>query len=215
MTASLSLAHATFVLGALTFLIAGTTLYLARFRPGRVTLRHVPTHLEWARGGGTNEVPDLYRATLRLAASNPGAHPCILERLVIDRVEIDGPVELATDAALGEITGAPGTEVLAAVIDSGASEQFEFKFQLEGLVSSVANTTPTPDLVPLATALGQLKSLDLVIRGEYQRGTRGGTTVKTTRLTVPLPVERARRNAAEFWRGQNRSDLAELVDPTS
>lgn len=211
MIATLSLGEATFALGALTFLVAATTLYFARFRPGRIALRHVPTHLEWAKGGGINAVPDLYRVTLRLAASNPGAHPCVLERLVVDRVEVDGAPELATGAVRGEVTGAPGTEVLSAVVDPGGSKQFELKFELQGLVSTAIHTTPTPDLSPLATLLGHLERLDVVIRGDYQRTARSGASTRSATLRVLLPVKQGRQRAAEFWRGQNRPDLAELA----
>jgi len=99
--ASVSLGEATFALGVLTFLVAATTLYFARFRPGRVALHQVPTHLEWAKGGGINAVPDLYRVTLRLAGSNPGARPCVLERLAVDRLDVKGPPEFATGAVNG------------------------------------------------------------------------------------------------------------------
>jgi hypothetical protein len=209
--ASVGLGEATFVLGALTFLVAGTTLYFARFRPGQIALRQVPTHLEWAQGGGINAVPDLYRVTLRLAASNAGAHPCVLERLVVDRVDVEGPREFVTGAAKGQITGAPGTEVLSALIDPGGSKQFELKFELHGLVSTAIQTTPALDLSPLARALGDLERLDLVIRADYQRTTRRGASTRTANVRVPLPVERGREAAAEFWRQHDRSDLADLT----
>jgi hypothetical protein len=208
--AALSLSEATFVLGALTFLVAATTLYFTRFRPGRIVLHHVPTHLEWARGG-INAVPDLYRVTLRLAASNPGAHPCVLERLVIDRVESEGSPEFAETAVGGRIMGTPGTEALSALIDPGGSKQFDFSFELQGLASTAIQTTPTPDLAPLATALRHLERLDFVIRADYQRTTRRGASTRVARLRIPLPVEQGRRAAAEFWHQQNRPDLADLA----
>lgn len=201
------------VVGAVGLLLTGIALYLSHLRRGRVTLRQVPTHLEWARGGGINEVPDLYRVTVRLAANNPGANPCVLERIVVDHVDVDGPAELISGAANGQITGVAGTEVLSAVIDPSPSKQFEFKFELQGLVSSAIHTTPTPDLVPFATAIGQLEGLAVVIRGDYQQTTRRGTKSKTTTVKVLLPVEQARATAAEFWRGQGRDDLAELAEP--
>jgi hypothetical protein len=211
-TASLSLSDATFGLAALTLLVAATSLYFARFRAGRIVLRHVPTHLEWATGGGVNEVPDLYRVTLRLAASNPGAHPCVLERVVVDAVEAIGSPELATSTEKGQITGAAGTAVLSTVVDPGSSRQIEFQFELEGVVSTAAHTTPTPDLGPMASMLGGLQKLAIVIRGEYQRTTRRQQPkARSATVTVELPVNQARQHAAEFWQGQGREDLAALV----
>jgi hypothetical protein len=130
---------------------------------------------------------------------------------VVDRLDVEGPREFATTAANGKITGAPGTEVLSALIDPGTSKQFELRFELQGLVSTAIHTTPTPDLSALARALGHLKRLDVVIRGDYQRTTRRGASTRSATVRVPLPVEQGRGAAAEFWRGQNRSDLAELV----
>jgi hypothetical protein len=209
--ASLSLPEVTFVLAALTLLVAAATFYFARLRPGRVSLRHLPTHVEWAKGGGVNGVPDLSRVTVRLAASNAGAHPCVLERLTVDRVDATGAPELATGAVMGQVTGARGTEVLSAVIDPGGSKQFEFTFELEGLVSTAMHTTPTPDLSSLASQLGRLKRLRIVINGEYQRTTRRASRTKSATVEIPLPAAQGRSCAAEFWRGQKRSDLAELV----
>jgi hypothetical protein len=149
--------------------------------------------------------------TLRLAASNPGTHPCVLERLVVDRLDVKGSPEFVTGAVHGQITGAPGTEVLSALLDPGGSKQFELKFEFQGLVSTALHTTPTPDLSPLARALRQLERLDLVVRADYQSTTRHGALTRSATVRIALPVEQGRDAAAEFWRRHDRSDLADLA----
>lgn len=206
------------IVGVLTLLITGVTLYRTSFRPARLVLERVPTQLEWGRAGGVNSVPPLHEVRLRLAASNTGARLGVLERLEVDDLSVVGTSELATEATAGRIDNASTPTPLSAVIDPGESRQFDFTFEFAGLARTTFGTQPTPDLEPLATELGALRSLSFVVLGTYHRSVRFLRKQRETKRVrsprIELPVEQAQKNAAQLWADSPQTaHLADLACP--
>lgn len=169
--------------------------------------------------GGAGGVPSIDMMSLDLAISNEGARAGVITRVDLKNVSSVGWPELAEGATevgywMPTVADAgSGTKLhLPRTITAGEVGTVRLSFKLTGAVHTASNTTPTPDLAPIARGLAKLRRVDLEARVVYRRAALFGSRATTETLeTISIEGSVFRGKALSHWERAGRPDLVELA----
>jgi hypothetical protein len=163
------------IVSVVALLVAGMTSWQSAFRPAELDFEWLETS-SWASAGGTDGVPAASDLVLQLALSNLGARAGLLLRSFrLESVLSPGALAFATgnETFKIELDGAPGWPgSLPRTVEPGEVRLCEVTVKLSGALKTAieaaeSETTPTPELKPLAEMLNELQRVDLEFKWDY------------------------------------------------